>query len=170
MINGNITYGLVAALAIGTLYAAVTDLRHRRISNVLCLGIAALAPLFWWTGGLQLWPDIAGQMAMAAATFLGGALLFRCGQVGGGDVKLLTAIALCLEPRWFVALLVIASVINGVLTLALFWRRRRQRRAGATIGKLQVPYAVPVAAAILLILMMQIPSTLVQSASVSGLS
>ena len=69
-------YGLLAALAIALLVAAVTDLRSRHIGNWLNGGIALAAPLFWWASDLALWPDVALQLGVALATFAVLAVLF----------------------------------------------------------------------------------------------
>ena len=58
----SISYGLLIALAIALVVAAFTDIRSRTISNWLNGAIALGAPLFWWSSGLALWPDIALQI------------------------------------------------------------------------------------------------------------
>lgn len=98
MLDDPFKYGLLAALAIALLVAAFTDLRSRQIGNWLNGGIALAAPLFWWASGLTLWPDIALQLSVALGTFAVLAVLFAMGAMGGGDVKLLTALALWIEP------------------------------------------------------------------------
>ena len=42
--------------------------------------------------------------------------LFALRAMGGGDVKLLTALALWIEPLWFLRLLVVMALLGGVLT------------------------------------------------------
>ena len=108
-------YGLVGALAIALLVAAFTDIRRRQIDNWLNAAIALAAPLFWWASGLHLWPDVALQLGVAAVTFLALAGLFAIGAMGGGDVKLLTALALWLPWNLFVQLLLIMAIAGGVL-------------------------------------------------------
>lgn len=136
------TYGLLAALAIALLVAAFTDLRRRQIDNWLNAGIAAGAPLFWLASGMG-WADVGWQLATAAATFAVLALLFAIRAMGGGDVKLLTALALWIKPAWFLQLLLVMAIAGGVLTI-LFgcWhviRRRRERIA--------IPYGIAIAGA-----------------------
>ena len=91
-----ISYGLLIALAIALLVAAATDIRSRQIANWLTFGIALAAPAFWWATGLSLWPDVALQFAAAVVTFGACSALFAIRWMGGGDVKLLTALALWL--------------------------------------------------------------------------
>jgi prepilin peptidase CpaA len=143
MTGENSAYGLLAALAIALVIAAATDLRSRRIDNWLTFGIAALAPLFWWASGLSLWPEVALQVAVAGAAFLALAGLFALGAMGGGDVKLLTALALWLPWLPFLKLVVAMALIGGVLTLAAAaWHRAARRE-----GRVEVPYGVAISAA-----------------------
>ena len=143
MLDDPFKYGLLAALAIALVVAAVTDLRHRTISNWLSGGIALAAPLFWWASGLAVWPDIAWQLGIALAAFAVLAGLFAVGQMGGGDVKLLTALALWIAPMLFLKLLVVMALVGGVLTLVFgAWHVMRKRRE-----KLAIPYGVAIALA-----------------------
>ena len=143
MLDDPFKYGLLAALAIALLVAAVTDLRSRHIGNWLNGGIALAAPLFWWASDLALWPDIALQLGVALATFAVLAALFALKAMGGGDVKLLTALALWVAPMLFLKLLIIMALVGGVLTLVFGVRNvmRRQRE------RLAIPYGVAIAMA-----------------------
>ncbi len=138
-------YGLLAALAIALLYAAYTDLRHRRIENRLTIAIALAAPLFWWSGGLSLWPGVAWQLGIAALTFAVTAALFAMRAMGGGDVKLLTALALWIAPALFLQLIVLMAILGGVLTVVFgVWHVTRRRK-----DRLAVPYGVAISTAAL---------------------
>lgn len=144
-------YLLLAALAIALLFAAFTDLRRRQIDNWLNGAIAAGAPLYWWASGLALWPDVAWQVGVALVTLIILAVLFAMRAMGGGDVKLLTVLALWIQPLWFVRLLIGMALIGGVLTLALgAWHVARRRR-----DKLAVPYGVAISSAALWVLALQ---------------
>src|SRR3546814_15433668 len=61
-------------------YAAVSDAQRRIIPNWLTLTIAALAVPYWLGTGLELWPDIALQLCLAA-----GAFVIFGGQIGRGS-------------------------------------------------------------------------------------
>ena len=143
MLDDPFKYGLLAALAIALLVAAVTDLRSRHIGNWLNGAIALAAPLFWWASGLSLWPDVALQLGVALAAFAVLAGLFALRAMGGGDVKLLTALALWIAPMLFLKLLVVMALVGGVLTLVFgAWHVMRKRRE-----KLAIPYGVAIALA-----------------------
>ncbi|MET0250689.1 MAG: prepilin peptidase [Novosphingobium sp.] len=143
MTAGVASYGLVAGLAIALLTAAATDLRRREIDNRLNAAVALAAPLFWWASGLPLWPGVVLQIGCASIMLLLLAALFAMGLMGGGDVKLLTALALWLPWRPFLELIVVMAVAGGALTLVLaVWHHLRRRR-----DRLQIPYGVAIAGA-----------------------
>ena len=137
-ISANIPVVILAAMLV---VAATGDIRARRIPNTLNLAIAGLAVPFWFLSGYALWPDVALQLALAAGAFLFFALLFRIGMMGGGDVKLLAALALWLPLASLVKLVVLMSLAGGVLTLAMLVRHRAAKRT----EKLEVPYGVAIA-------------------------
>ncbi len=140
--QGNIfIYGLVGALAIALLIAAFTDIRRRQIDNWLNATIALGAPVYWWAQGLSLWPDVAIQLALALVTLIVLAGLFAYKLMGGGDVKLLTALALWLAPMTFLKLLVVMSLLGGLLTILFAaWHYTVTRRRDA-----KIPYGVAIA-------------------------
>lgn len=141
IVTDTIHYGLLIALAIALVVAAFTDMRSRQISNWLNGAIALGAPLFWWSSGLALWPDIALQIAVAVAAFAVFAGLFALKMMGGGDVKLLTALALWVSPTIFMQLLVVMALAGGVLTvLMVCWHTMRRQKE-----KLAIPYGVAIA-------------------------
>jgi len=141
-------YGLLAALAIGLLMAAYTDFRSRQIANWLNGAIALGAPLFWWASGMALWPDVAIQLGLALAAFIVLAGLFALRAMGGGDVKLLSALALWLAPTDYLSMLLMMAIIGGVLTLIIGATNVIRRRH----GKMSVPYGIAISAAGLWIL------------------
>lgn len=138
-LHDGLLIGLMAALAV----AAFTDIRRRQIDNWLNAAIALGAPLFWWASGISLWPGVAIQLGLALAAFAILAGMFALRMMGGGDVKLLTALALWIEPEWFGRLVVIMALAGGVLTLVLgAWHITRRRK-----DRLAIPYGVAIAAA-----------------------
>jgi prepilin peptidase CpaA len=143
MLDDPFKYGLLIALAIALLFAGFTDLRSRKIDNWLNAGIALAAPLFWWASGLALWPDVAIQLGVAAGTFAVLTALFAIGAMGGGDVKLLGALALWIAPWPFLRLVIIMALVGGVLTILFAaWHIMRRQR-----DKLAIPYGVAIATA-----------------------
>ena len=117
------TYVLLAGLAIALVWVIVTDLKSRTISNRLTMTVALGAPLYWLSIGLPLWPGVALQVGLAVAVFAVCCILFAIRQMGGGDVKLLTALALWVPPSQFTLLLIAMAMLGWVLTMGVgAWR------------------------------------------------
>lgn len=140
--------GLAFILALALLIAAGTDLKARIIPNWLVAGIALAAPLWWWAADFALWPDVAWQIGLAVVIMTVFTGLFALGQMGGGDVKLLGALALWFPPLPMVRLLVIMSLAGGVLTIItlLFHKLRKME------GSPEIPYGVAISIAALWVL------------------
>lgn len=139
MQGGIFSYGLLAALAIALMFAALTDLQRRQIDNWLNAAIALSAPLFWLASGQGL-VDVGFHIVIALVIFTLLAVLFAFGAMGGGDVKLLTALALWIDPISFVKMLGIMSVLGGLLTLVMvaIHHARKQK------GRIAVPYGIAI--------------------------
>ena len=90
---------LLVALALLLVSAGIQDARTREIANWKNAAIALLAPLWWWANGLALWPDVAMQAGVAALVFAFFLGAFALGQMGGGDVKMIGALALWRRDR-----------------------------------------------------------------------
>jgi prepilin peptidase CpaA len=110
---------MVVNIFVGTLLAlaCITDLRTRRIPNVLTLSAAGLALLFHLvTGG----PSAAGW---SVAGWIVGALLFlpifALRGMGGGDVKLLAAVGAWLGPTQVAVAALATSVAGGVIAIVV---------------------------------------------------
>ncbi len=148
MMNAGFTDFLLAALALILVVAAVIDVRTFTISNRLNLGVALLAPVYWWSVALPLWPDAATQVAVAAGVFALLALAFYAGMMGGGDVKLAAALALWFSPPSTLRFLIFMSLAGGLLTLVVAAVHKLRSRE----GKPEVPYGVAIAIGALVIL------------------
>ena len=120
----NAEFVLAAVVAVLLIVAAVIDGRTRIIPNWLNLAIAVLAVPYWWSTSLTLWPDIALQLGIALLVFVILLGVFSLGQMGGGDVKLIVALALFLAPLDFVRMLFVMAIAGGVLTLIMVVRHR----------------------------------------------
>ena len=139
---------LLCALALLLVSAAIEDLRCRQIANAKTLGIALLAPAWWWAAGVTPWPDVAIQLGLAIALLAAFAAAFHFGWMGGGDVKLIAALALWLPAGPLAWMLVVMSLFGGALTLLTVAHHRLSRRTGIV----EVPYGVAIALAALLTL------------------
>ena len=147
MMNVGFTDFLLAGLAIALIVAAIIDIRTFTISNRLNAAIAMLAPVYWWSIGMPLWPEAAAQVAVAIAVFGLLAITFYMGMMGGGDVKLAAALALWFSPMSTVKFLVIMSLAGGVLTLIVLvaHRLKKPENPDQPRSKPEVPYGVAIA-------------------------
>jgi prepilin peptidase CpaA len=134
---------LHGGLAILLCIAIATDLRSRIIDNWLNAMIALGAPIMWYAAGLVLWPDVATQIAIAIAVFALFAGLFALGAMGGGDVKMLGALALWFPLLPLVNLLIVMSIIGGLLTIGMLIHHKVSKAE----GKIEVPYGVAISLA-----------------------
>jgi prepilin peptidase CpaA len=134
---------LIVLLAGLLLAAGIEDVRRREIANITTGAIALLAPLWWLATGVAPWPDLAIQVATAVIVFALFCATFYFGWMGGGDVKLIGAVALWLSPSAMVTLLVVMSIAGGVITLLMVTDHKFRRRSQA----LEVPYGVAIAVA-----------------------
>ncbi|WIA58464.1 prepilin peptidase [Sphingobium sp. WTD-1] len=139
---------LIAALGILLIAAAITDLRARIISNRLNLGVAALAPLWWIACGLPLWPGMAVQLLVGLLVFVLFAALFAFGMMGGGDVKLLGALALWFPWQAVLTLLMLMAILGGAVTIVTVIHHRLRRKQGQP----EIPYGVAISIAALWLL------------------
>ena len=147
MTNGLLTEALLALLAIILVAAAIIDIRTFTISNRLNLAVALLAPLYWVSIGMGL-PEIGMQVAVAIGVFVLLAIAFYLRMMGGGDVKLASAIALWFAPQGTLRFLIYMSVAGGVLTLAVVGLHKLRKKE----GKPEIPYGVAIAFGALTIL------------------
>ena len=109
----------MALIFLFSIYISVVDLRHHRITN---LSIVIISILLFVEGDFQTY-FLSGISFLAALLLLG---IF--GGLGGGDVKLLLAVALVAIPveaiSTFLAFLVLAISILTIFTIAVRKRLR----------------------------------------------
>ena len=96
-------------------WAAVEDVRTRRIRNWLTFALAGSGILHSYLSGSPLSPSQAwyGLLAGFAIPFV----LFALGALGGGDVKLLAGIGAWLGPVGAVEVFVVAALVGLVIVL-----------------------------------------------------
>lgn len=142
-----LSFALLIGLGLMLVSAGIQDVRTREIANWKNAVIALSAPLWWWANGMSLWPGVALQIGVAAVVFAVFVGTFVLGQMGGGDVKLIGALALWLPPLPLLWMLVLMSLIGGALTAAMLadkWLAKRE--------SLEVPYGVAIVVAALITL------------------
>lgn len=121
---------LAAVACMGLLVAAaIGDLRHYRISNNLVIAVVACFAVFAiasWS-----WILLAWSIAAAVCLFVVGAILFALGLFGGGDTKLIAAMALWTPFADLPRFLLVMTASGGVLGIVWLVRRQRARKASA---------------------------------------
>jgi prepilin peptidase CpaA len=123
------------------LIAGWTDIRSRTIPNEVNLAIALLAIGWWFICGLSLWPAIGIRIAVALVVFAIFALMFALRMMGGGDVKMIAALALWLPFTSLMTMLTVMALSGGIITLFLLARHRWRPNE----NKPQVPYGIAIA-------------------------
>jgi prepilin peptidase CpaA len=141
MMNSGFTLVMLGLLAVALVWIAVVDIKTYTISDRLNAAIALLAPVYWWSAGVPLWPNAAMQVGVAVLVFLFFAGAFYLNVMGGGDVKLAGALALWFTPYDTLRLIVIMSIAGGLLTLVVLGIHRAHKKS----GRPEVPYGVAIA-------------------------
>lgn len=96
------------------LYVATIDVATRLIRNEICLALALLGIVSQSPSPMQ----VAQSLIAAAILFLLLLVIYTRGSIGGGDVKLLVALAAGLPLTSVVQLLTVTALAGGVLALA----------------------------------------------------
>jgi prepilin peptidase CpaA len=95
------------------LYVATIDIATRLIRNDICLALALLGIAGQLASPMQL----AQSLIVAAILLLLLFVVYQWGKIGGGDVKLLVALAVGLPLTGLIQLLSITALAGGLLAL-----------------------------------------------------
>ncbi|MFC3052505.1 A24 family peptidase [Kordiimonas pumila] len=137
------TFLLIASLLV---IAAYTDIKERRISNRLSIGICLA---FGMLSSLQIQAGISLMEAFiypVAAGFVVSLVctgLFALGLMGGGDVKLLASMALVAGPFMSLSFILYTALFGGVVALVTLVHAR----ISGSPDTAKVPYGVAISAA-----------------------
>jgi prepilin peptidase CpaA len=95
------------------LYVAMVDIATRLIRNEICLVLALLGIANQFASPMQ----VTESLVVAAILLLLLLVIYQRGWIGGGDVKLLVALAIGLPLMGVIQLLTVTAVAGGVLAL-----------------------------------------------------
>lgn len=127
------------ALLAGSIFSDVTS---RRIPNFLCLGVFLLGLVHGWILNPAGW---IYSMVGCGVVFLGGLGLHQKKVLGGGDIKLIAALAIWLMPielgRFVLSIMLAGGAVGAGYLLVGFFRRLKDKSAPAAAG---VPYALAI--------------------------
>jgi prepilin peptidase CpaA len=159
-----ITDALVVLAAATLLFAALHDIAFRTVPNWVSAALVVLG------GGLRLLShDLPAGLACGLIVFALAAFCWRCGWLGGGDVKLLGATAVLVPPALVPGYIAAVALAGGCVALLYLFMQRvvtapRQRRPASFLRRILVvearrihrrtslPYATAISAAALLML------------------
>ena len=136
-----LTSGILSIVAALLVIAALGDIQARKITNRLNVSImvAALIYLFLnYAAGAPFMAAVAWPVITAVGVFLVLALLFAVGGIGGGDVKLLAAVALIAGPKFLFALLFITALVGGLIALLQLVQLRLKARETANAASVSL--------------------------------
>lgn len=129
--------GLAAGVAAAIVF---DDLRHRRISNLLCAALLLIGTLS--SGFSQGWRGMADGLLGAAVGFVVFLIPYGLGGLGGGDVKLMAGCGALTGTQGILpALLLVSAAGAATSIMCLLWSRMRGKVAPAAI-----PYAPAIVA------------------------
>jgi prepilin peptidase CpaA len=135
-----------AAIAL-LLWAALSDLAHRRIPNGIVAALALLALIRMGSGAASSWDwTLLADLAAGLGVFAAGAAAFQLGLLGGGDVKLLAAGALWAGASALWPFLFLTALAGGLLALGFALAIGAARLRAARDWRPTLPYGVAIAA------------------------
>jgi len=133
------------------LRAAWTDLREYKIRNELILALAALFVLYTVLTGH--WAELKWDVLFAALMFAVMLVFYSLGWMGGGDVKILAVAFLWTGLSGALPFAILLAIFSGAHTLAAKFGWIKSQDSGA--GRLRIPFAPSVAAALICVFMLR---------------
>lgn len=136
--------------AVLLLWAAASDIRSYTIPNWISIALAVGFPVAVLSAPTDI--PVVEHALTAGAIFAGTFALFCRRLMGGGDVKLWTALALWLGPELIVIHVILVALLGGLLGVMLLIQRSAIRAGGTPVSRTSVPYGVPIVVAALWLL------------------
>jgi len=144
-----IQIALVSGYSIVLIWSSFEDIRSRTIPNSAVISLFILFVLYC-LAGFANWADgLIGGLII----FFPALALFHYGFMGGGDAKLMTAIALWVGQQGILAFCLVTSLAGGMLAIFFIVRRWHESRvlidtepADLDAQAIVLPYGVAIAA------------------------
>jgi len=149
----------LAIFAGALIFAALSDAASMKISNRISLAIiiafAIATPIAW-----ESWAVFGEHMFIGLIFFVAGFIMFAVGGLGGGDAKLMSAIALWWTWPDVLPYIFYVTVLGAVLAIFMMVGRNFVPASIATNGMVsrmfsnekQIPYGIALALGSLLVL------------------
>ncbi len=106
----------IAILAALLVIGAVMDITSRRLPNWLTAGVAGLYVVYAAISPAPV--DWVGAFSVAGASFVVGFALFAFNLMGGGDVKLISSLALWAGVDFIAPFLLVTGIAGGLMSIA----------------------------------------------------
>lgn len=126
----------ICVVLFASIVAAVTDVRSRRIPNILVGALLLAGVVLRANSGI---PSLSYALAAGTLVFLAGTVLFSLRLIGGGDVKFLAAAGVVLQPRDAVTFILATLVAGGIVAVCYSLARGRFAATMANVRDLSVP-------------------------------
>lgn len=121
---------LLITLALVSLFAINSDIRHRKISNITVIFTGLLTAIIALTG-----PREQIQLLLPIIIIAIGMALMMLNILGAGDTKLLAAYSLGINPELFPGVLLVITLVGATIAIAmLIINRRKARERGVPYG------------------------------------
>ncbi|MCG9724202.1 prepilin peptidase [Vibrio brasiliensis] len=127
-----IKFGWLLSVVTLSLLVIYSDIKHRKVSNRLCLLIAFLC-----AGYAFIYTEV--QVLIPITILVIGIALSYLRILGGGDTKLLAAYFIAISPDAFLATLVVIGISGGVLSLIYLLKNKIKKNTNNSL-----PYAIPI--------------------------
>ena len=101
--------------------AAVNDYHRMKIPNWISLALCGLFAAYAFR--MESWSSVGWHVVVGLAIFAAGIATYAIGVFGGGDVKLLTALALWAGPERVFEFLALTGLLGGALGLLIYAAR-----------------------------------------------
>lgn len=134
------------------LFAAGSDIASMQIPNWVSIALALVFPVAAFAAGLS-WMQIGLHVLIGVIVFIAGFLLFSIGVLGGGDVKVISGVAVWTGAAALSPFAFWTAAAGGVLALIVLMTRKRLAPADgrpAFFNRLLtptngIPYAIAIA-------------------------
>ena len=141
-----INVSVLLIVAAFLLYAAISDLKNRRIPNHISIGLIVVFlvhSLMMIMAGEISFTDLLFSILPALGVFCIGILVFAVGIMGGGDIKLMTAFALFAGHAYLFSFLIYMMILGGAIAILLLFFRKLGNVSKEKSE--QVPYGIAIA-------------------------
>lgn len=132
--------GIALAVGLVLVIAAITDIRHRKIPNWIPLTVFGLYAVYL---GVQWAVAPAEPLIQPLSSLATGAIVtvvftgfFAFGWLGGGDVKLISALGFWAGKDYIVSFILIMAIMGGLVALFYFLKHSHRPDIGINSGKI----------------------------------